>query len=689
MAVNKVIYGDTTLIDITDSTVTSSDLRSGVTAYGSNGVKLMGSFDPSIYYIKPSTGIPSSDLEEIYATQSALSSLSNWLEEMNIATQQYVDSRYVIAGQKVNTSLGSNATAEGIDTTASAIGAHAEGLDTIAAGAYQHVFGTGNISDAGLDSSSQGTYVEIVGNGTNSSRSNARTLDWSGNESLAGSLTIGKDSNDEIELTPEWAATRMPPITYGTPSVVVDTTTISFSQDGSNSWYISAKNPFSGVSSSTFYSYAHLYIIEWDGVEYKLFLKNISESGITRQVGGSAGSTFGWSYLGNVVTIGYNGTYYEKQCPFAITRDYMENKGEIYVFSYDTSASHTIKVTIVPYTKKNIDPILYSDVNDGRGPICFGGGIAAVLEGDAAKANGNYSHAEGEGTNALGMSTHAEGHCTTASATAAHAEGYTTTASGSYSHSEGYGTVASATRAHAEGNNTTASGSVSHAEGQQTVASGYMSHAEGEYTIATHKAQHVFGRYNIADTSAAASSSIGDFVEIVGNGTASDARSNARTLDWSGNESLAGNLILGKDSNDEIELTPKWAATRMPSITYGTPSVVVDTTTVSFSQDGTNSWYKSAENPFSGCTASTLVDFAAEFRIEWDSVEYVAYAKTAYDENSVRSVGGSGGGTFDWTTLDIRLPSKRRIFRLLSLVITRRIPAKYMYSAMTPVRLIQ
>ena len=36
----------------------------------------------------------------------------------------------------------------------------------------------------------KGTYVEIVGNGIgNGARSNARTLDWDGNEVLAGGLT--------------------------------------------------------------------------------------------------------------------------------------------------------------------------------------------------------------------------------------------------------------------------------------------------------------------------------------------------------------------------------------------------------------------------------------------------------------------------------------------------------------------
>lgn len=59
----------------------------------------------------------------------------------------------------------------------------------------------------GFDSSQsaateKGTYVEIVGNGTNNNnRSNARTLDWSGNESLAGSLTLGKGTADEVTIT--------------------------------------------------------------------------------------------------------------------------------------------------------------------------------------------------------------------------------------------------------------------------------------------------------------------------------------------------------------------------------------------------------------------------------------------------------------------------------------------------------
>lgn len=93
----------------------------------------------------------------------------------------------------------------------------------------------------------------------------------------------------------------------------------------------------------------------------------------------------------------------------------------------------------------------------------------------------------------------------------------------------------------AEGHITTSSGYASHSEGDTSIASGDASHAEGEGTIAQRKSQHVFGEYNIADTYIT-DSNRGKYVEIVGNGTAVPARSNARTLDWNGNEYLAGNL---------------------------------------------------------------------------------------------------------------------------------------------------
>lgn len=60
------------------------------------------------------------------------------------------------------------------------------GEGTKAPGVNQLVFGKNNIPDT------QSNYIEVVGNGGINSQANARTLDWSGNEVLAGDLSIGK-----------------------------------------------------------------------------------------------------------------------------------------------------------------------------------------------------------------------------------------------------------------------------------------------------------------------------------------------------------------------------------------------------------------------------------------------------------------------------------------------------------------
>jgi hypothetical protein len=134
-------------------------------------------------------------------------------------------------------------------------------------------------------------------------------------------------------------------------------------------------------------------------------------------------------------------------------------------------------------------------------------------------ASGDYSHAEGEGT--------------IASNDGAHAEGRNTTASGRYSHAEGYKTTASSDYSHAEGGYTVASGECSHAEGLDTRAYGYCSHAEGNF--------------NIIDE-------ISQYIHIVGNGEGDDARSNAHTLDWTGNAVFAGTVSApGADYAEHFE----------------------------------------------------------------------------------------------------------------------------------------
>ena len=111
------------------------------------------------------------------------------------------------------------------------------------------------------------------------------------------------------------------------------------------------------------------------------------------------------------------------------------------------------------------------------------------------------------------------------------------------------GTVAYGSGSHSEGGNTYAKGTYSHAEGRMTSALSTSSHAEGYYTIANGNYQHVQGQFNIQDTN-------GTYAHIVGNGTSS-ARSNAHTLDWSGNGWYAGKLTVGINPVNDMDVTTK------------------------------------------------------------------------------------------------------------------------------------
>lgn len=161
---------------------------------------------------------------------------------------------------------------------------------------------------------------------------------------------------------------------------------------------------------------------------------------------------------------------------------------------------------------------------------------------------------------------------------------------GEYAWAEGKGTTASGKRSHAEGVSTTASGGYSHAEGIRTTASGDYSHAEGIGTTAQGASQHVQGKNNIADTTSA---------HIVGNGGSISNKSNAHTLDWSGNAWFAGDVYIGstsgtnKDAGSKILATKEYVDSKTSAnytydkVVYVLPPSEVTTTTgkTAFTQD--------------------------------------------------------------------------------------------------------
>ena len=184
--------------------------------------------------------------------------------------------------------------------------------------------------------------------------------------------------------------------------------------------------------------------------------------------------------------------------------------------------------------------------------------ITAWEKQEFSLAKGKYSHVEGKDNLSLGDSSHAEGNHTTASGDVSHAEGNSTIASGGGSHAEGFNTTASEYYSHAEGSSTIASGWDSHAEGSHTIASGQGSHAEGSNTIASGDYSHAQGKLNIEDTSSI-------YADIIGNGTIVNGtmikRSNAATVDWSGNAWFAGDVYTGSTSGTNKDDGSKKLAT--------------------------------------------------------------------------------------------------------------------------------
>ena len=169
------------------------------------------------------------------------------------------------------------------------------------------------------------------------------------------------------------------------------------------------------------------------------------------------------------------------------------------------------------------------------------------------------SFAAGETTTASGNSSFAIGYNTTASGNSSFAAGYSTIASGGYSFATGRGTTASGNSSFATGWGAIASGNRSFATGENTTASGDYSFAAGWQTVASYLASFVAGKYNVVDTS-------NKYVHIIGNGSGSTSRSNAYTLDWSGNGWFAGDVFVGGSSQDDgIKLLKTGEAIPIPS----------------------------------------------------------------------------------------------------------------------------
>ena len=133
----------------------------------------------------------------------------------------------------------------------------------------------------------------------------------------------------------------------------------------------------------------------------------------------------------------------------------------------------------------------------------------------------------------------------------------------------------------------------------------------------------VFGEYNIQDPSIANISNKGTYIEIVGKGTANNARSNARTLDWNGNEQISGSLTpMTSNSQTLGSSTNRWS-----KVYIGNSNSYGSVTTPIYWNDGIPTAITSINVP-STSTAASLTT-ARQLGVKLDSNTAVTFSGSA------------------------------------------------------------
>ena len=162
-------------------------------------------------------------------------------------------------------------------------------------------------------------------------------------------------------------------------------------------------------------------------------------------------------------------------------------------------------------------------------PFTFNTSATTGIESSSNTASGDFSTAMGYLTTASDFGSTAMGAETTASGIYSTAMGGGTTASGGQSTAMGYETTASGSNSTAMGGSTTASGSQSTSMGGGTTASGYASTAIGQYNVLN--SGNTATSFNLTNTAFS-----------IGKGTSAGARSDAFSVLFNGNTTVAGSI---------------------------------------------------------------------------------------------------------------------------------------------------
>lgn len=437
-----------------------------------------------------------------------------------------------------NMAAGDASHAEGYSTQAIGKQSHTEGFSTIANGYYQHVQGTYNIPDT--------SSLDIVGNGSffDGIRSNAYTLDWNGNAWYSGDVYVGSTSGTNKDEGSKKLITldEIPTATSEALGLIKVGENLSISDDGT----------LSAQAGTTIKN-----LVDGDGTGALKQIGATKASGIDSFAEGRNSVASGdCSHSEGYVTVAFG---------FASHAEGVDTQTRQRAFTIISGDSTTKTYTLNNITGLTVG-MTYGFKNINRN-LPHAGTITAIDTNTKTVTVSSYYNLDADDNYLFisnkpklgdvylpdsGYAAHSEGNGSLASASASHAEGTDTISTGHSSHSEGFRTTADGNYSHSEGRNTWASGYISHAEGQNTVAAHPQSHAEGLGTIANGDNQHVQGKYNISDYTS---------LDIIGNGTSEDARSNAYTLDRNGNAWYSGDIYTGSTSGTNKDSGSKKIAT--------------------------------------------------------------------------------------------------------------------------------
>ena len=199
MAVNKVVLGEDTLIDLTADTVSADKLSKGVTAHDMAGEPIVGTMEAGAGKeytftdgLTETDGVVKWDLNDRIEAGQANGSISigRYYDTTSMGINRVMGVSGVAIGGS-NTIYKSVGIAVGFLNETKGAWNACLGTGLTSQGKLQFIFGENNIIDTGTTSTyNRNTYAHIVGNGTSTSaRSNGFTLDWQGNGTFAGTVS--------------------------------------------------------------------------------------------------------------------------------------------------------------------------------------------------------------------------------------------------------------------------------------------------------------------------------------------------------------------------------------------------------------------------------------------------------------------------------------------------------------------